>query len=78
MTRMHRRALQLATITLVAIAIPELAIAMGPTSAPQKVFTQPSGSSTTVGSAGSTCGSYEQPCPVPHSRPHHRARSARR
>jgi hypothetical protein len=75
---MRRRAPQLALIPFIAVIVPQLAyardegsavrLAMGPTSAPQKVFGPPANSSNRTGSAASTCNPYEQACSTRHRR----------
>jgi hypothetical protein len=61
---MGRRVLRLVGIGAIAIAIPQLALAMGPTSAAQKNQGPPASSDTTV----ATCSLSEGTCAKPHQR----------
>jgi hypothetical protein len=66
---MDRRALRLVGIGAIAIAIPQLALAMGPTSAAQKNQNSSTSSGTTV----ANCSLSEGTC----AKPHHRHKSKR-
>jgi hypothetical protein len=66
---MGRRVLRLVGIGAIAIAIPQLALAMGPTSAAQKNQSASTSSDNTV----ATCSLSEGTC----AKPHHRHKSKR-
>lgn len=72
MNIMGRRMLRLVGIGAIALAIPELASAMGPMSAAQKNQGQPAVSDTN----SANCNPSEGTCPKP--KPHHRSRKLHR